>query len=169
MIPAAVSDIRYRTVSLESCVAAVLVGCAVFVWWAIHTPIGDVLTSAVMTGGIALAAWFAGRYGGGDGDWWFVAGAVAALSTINPMVPAVAVMASMSCMGLCHVTLCVRRPGLPFPQRLYRHVKREGDKFRIDVSSGDITPTDASGMIVYPGLPLVAFLVPTTILVGLIL
>ena len=97
--------------------------------------------------------------GPGDGDWWFVAGAAAALSTLGVFVPLIALAGGMAVMPACHVVMCVRRPGLPFPRRLYVHAKRRGDRFRVDAGSGEIVDADGSGMVVYPGLPMVAFVV----------
>ena len=159
MIPAAVSDVKYRAVSLESCVAALLAGSAVFALWAMRAPPADVVQSGIVAAGMAAAAWAAGRRGPGDGDWWFVAGTAAALSTLGIFVPLVAMACGMGMMLACHVAMCVRRPGIPYPSRLYRHTKRKGDKFRVDVRSGEIVDPGESGMVVYPGLPMVAFVV----------
>lgn len=157
MAPAAVSDVKYRTVSLESCAAALLAGAAAFVLWAVEAPPAAVVQSGIVASGVAVAAWAAGRRGPGDGDWWFVAGAAAALSTLGVFVPLFALAGGMAVMLACHVAVCVRRPGLPFPRRLYMHTKRRGDRFRVDVGSGEIVDADESGMVVYPGLPMVAF------------
>lgn len=166
MMPAAVSDVKYRTVSLESCVAALLAGAAVFVFWAMRAPPADVVQSGIVAAGVAVAAWAAGRRGPGDGDWWFVAGMAAALSTLGMFVPLVAMAGGMGTMLTCHVAMCVRRPGLPFPRRLYRHTKRKGDRFRVDVRSGEIVDPGKSGMVVYPGLPMVAFVVAAAAVAG---
>lgn len=166
MVPAAVSDVKYRSVSLESCVAALLAGVAVFAFWAMRAPPADVVQSGIVAAGVAVAAWAAGRRGPGDGDWWFVAGVAAALSTLGMFVPLVAMAGGMGVMLACHVVMCVRRPGIPFPRRLYRHPKRKGDRFRVDAKSGEIVDPGKSGMVVYPGLPLVAFVVAAAAVAG---
>ena len=169
MIPAAVSDLKYRTVSLESCVAALLVGVGVFIWWALSAPPAEIITAGIMAGITVAAVWAMGKYSlVGNGDWWFFAGACAAVSTLGFAAMAVAVMAGMVVMAVLHVVMCVSRPGLPFPRRLYRHVKRQGDTFRMDPESGEEVAVGKSGMVVYPGLPMVTFLVSAAIIVGVL-
>lgn len=169
MVPAAVSDLKYRITSLESCVASLLVGCAVFIWWALEAPLHDVVGGMLMVGVVAVIVGVAGRVGLiGDGDWWFVTGVCAAMSTLGVMATMWAVFAGMGAVMVCHVAMCVRRPGMPFPHRLISHVKRKGDKFRVRLDNGDLAEPDESGMAVRPGLPLVTFLVPAAIIVGVL-
>ena len=165
MVPAAVSDLKDRTVSIESCVAALLVGYAAFAWWALSAPPAEAAATTMFVAAISAVAWAARRLGGGDGDWWFVAGSVAALSTIDLVAAVLAVSGGMITMMVCHVVICARRPGLPFPRRLYRHLKLEGDKFRVDMD-GRVVPPAESGMVVYPGLPMVAFVVAASLAAG---
>ena len=159
MVPAAISDIKYRSVSLESCVAGLMAGAAVFILWGTRAHPAEVLGAGFVVICLSAAAWAAGKKGPGDGDWWFVAGISAALSTLGIHVPLVAVTAGMGSLAVCHVMLCVRRPGLSFPRRLYMHVKRKGEKFRVDMATGDIADIDTHNIAVYPGLPMVTFLV----------
>lgn len=169
MIPAAVSDLKYRRTSLESCVAAILVGCAAFVWWALAAPLPDVVMSAVLAGTVTGIAWVASRMQlFGEGDWWFVGGACVAVSTLGLMEVMWMVVASMGSMIVCHVMMCVIRPGLPFPQRLYTHVKRKGDRFRVHPGTLELVEEKESGMRVRPALPLATFLVPAAITVGVL-
>lgn len=169
MIPAAVTDLKYRSVSLESCVAALLVGCAAFVWWALAAPLADVIPAAVITGAVAATALIGHRVTkAGEGDWWFVAGACAAVSTLGLTAPVWMLVAGLGSLGACHVIMCATRPGLPFPLRLYRHVKRGGDRFRLHPDSGEVAGQEDSGMIVKPALPLVMFVVPAAIITGVL-
>lgn len=168
MMPAAVSDFKYRNMSLESCVAALLVGVAAFAWWALSAPVSDVISAAIVAGGISVAVW-AVRRRVGSGDWWFMAGACAAVSTIDPAAAAVAVPCGMVPMIICQVLMCARRPGLPWPRRLVQHVKLEGDRFRMDVKSRKLVPDEAAGMVVAPGLPMVTFMVGGALAAGVVL
>lgn len=168
MIPAAAADLKYRSASLESCVAALLVGSAVFGMWAVSAPMHDILPAATITAVAAGATWAGGRWGGGgDADWWFAAGACAALSTLGLWAPMAAVVGACVSVLLVQTAMCVRRPGLPFPRRLYQHVKRQGDAHRIGID-GEPVPAEESGMVVRPGLPFVTFLAAAAAAAGVV-
>lgn len=167
MVPAAISDAKYRTVSLESCVAAFVVGCAVFVMHALTGSVQEVVTGGIMGGSVSGVA-FAFRRMMGSGDWWFVAGISMAICTIHPMAVVYCIVGGMVPLMCSHVILCVRRPGLGFPLRLYRYQKREGDRFCVDPATGRMDSVPA-GAIVYPGLPMVTSIVFAGIVVGLLL
>lgn len=170
MVPSAATDIKHRTMSLESCVAVLLVGCATFALWALSAPIILSVVGGAIVGALAAVQWVMGRYGrGGDGDWWFMAGAYAALATVDVAAPILAMIVCGAAIILYSAAICVRRPGLPFPRRLYLHVKRKGDTFRIDVDSGGIADADSSGMVVRPALPMIPFLVVAVLAVGIVM
>ena len=170
MLPPAVSDLRYRAASLDSCIAVLLVGLGVFTMWVLSAPIHDVMTAATVTGAAAAVSWAGGRWlGGGDGDWWFVAGSCAALSTVDVAAPMLAVSVACVSAALVHVVMCVSRPGLPFPRRLYQHVKRRGDVFCVDVASGEMLAAGDSGMTARPALPFVTFLAAASLAAGVLL
>lgn len=82
-----------------------------------------------------------------------------ALSTIDiyPVLPAMAV--GLPAMAALHVAMCATRPALPFSRRLFRHVKRKGERFRVDPTTGRVVLPGESCMVVYPGLLTVAFVV----------
>lgn len=171
MVPAAISDLRYRAASLDLCIAVMLLGSAIFAWWALSAPLHAVVTGLIVTGIASVLVWAGGRYmGAGDGDWWFMAGACAALSTLDPLTaPTLMFTAAYGAVILFHVAMCACRPELPFPQRLYEHMKRRGDTFRVGVDSGELVPVDESGMLVRPGLPVVTFMAAATLIVGVLL
>ena len=165
MVPAAVADAKYRSVSLESCVAALIVSVVAFALWAMEAPAVEVATAALMAGSVSVAVWAVRRMMGA-GDWWFVAGACIAVSTIGVYPVLVAMAVGLLPMAALHMAMCATRPGLPFPRRLFRHVKREGERFRVDSATGQVVPPAESGMVVYPGLPMVAFVVAASLAVG---
>ena len=170
MAPSAVSDLRYRAASLDSCVAVLLVGSGVFAAWALSAPLHDIVPAAVITGAASAVSWAGGRwFGAGDGDWWFVAGSCAALSTLDVAAPMLAVSAACISVTLFHVAMCVRRPELPFPLRLYWHEKRRGDAFRVNVADGEMLSAEDAGMIVRPALPFVTFLTAASLAAGVLL
>ncbi len=166
MVPAAVSDAKYRSVSLESCVAALVVGAAAFMVWAMSAPVAEITTAALMAGSVSVAVWAARRMMG-SGDWWFVAGACMALSTIGIYPVLAAIVSGLLPMAALHVVMCATRPGLPFPRRLFRHIKREGERFSVDPATGRVVPPEESGMVVYPGLPMVVFVVAASLAAGI--
>ena len=167
MIPAAAADLKYRTVSLESCVAALLAGCVVFGWWALTVSTHEVMVAGIIGGSTSLVTFLCRRMMG-SGDWWFIIGIVLAVSTIHPLAMLCMFGMSTGALLFCHVIICVRHPGLPFPQKLYRFKKRAGDRFCVDVASGELLETDVSGMIVKPGLPMITFIVVAAFITGLV-
>ena len=170
MVPAAVLDARVRTMSLESCVATLLVGCAVFALWALEAPLYLAVQGGAVTGVMAVIGWLGHRYGGaGDGDLWFIAGVSAALVTVDVMAPVLALVCWTVAMGLWNTAMCAARPGVPFPRRLYQHVKRGGDRYRIGVEDGRMVPEGESGMLVRPALPMVTFIAAAVLAVGVFL
>lgn len=168
MMPAAVSDLKYRNMSLESCVAALLVSVAAFIAWALAAPADEAATAAIMACSVSVIVWAARRMMG-SGDWWFVAGACIAISTIGVSAVMVAIVVGLLPMAVCHVMMCVRRPGLPLPRRLVRRIKREGERFSVDPATGKVVPTAESGMVVFPGLPMVTFVVVGALATGVVL
>lgn len=170
MIPAAVLDVRTRSFSLESCVATLLVGCAVFALWALEAPPLLAVAGGAVTGAMAVVGWLTHRYGGaGDGDMWFIAGVSAALVTVDVTAPILAIVCWSAAMAVWGTVMCVVRPGVPFPRRLLQHVKRGGDRFRVSMEDGSMVPEGESGMLVRPALPMVAFIAPTVLAVGVFL
>ena len=165
MVPAAVSDAKYRSVSLESCVAALMVGVAAFMAWALSAPAAEITAAALMAGSISIAVW-AARKMMGSGDWWFIAGVCMAVSTVDAYAVVAALAGGLLPMAALHVIMCATRPGLPFPRRLFRHIKREGEWFRVDPATGRVVPPEESGMVVYPGLPMVTFVVAASLAAG---
>ncbi len=165
MIPAAVSDYRDRSVALESCITALMVSAAVLVLSYETIDFTTILVGGSMIGIITVVTWkFAG-----SGDWWFISGLSMAMLTIDIMAVIMMVSGGMVTMLLCHIMICVRRTDLPFPKRFLYFVKKRDDRFCIICEDGTVAKPDASGMIVYPGLPMVTFLVGAAIITGVIL
>ena len=163
IIPAAASDVKYRTVSLESCVVALLGGCAVFVIWCMTSNIQDILVAGMIGGSAAVATIFTRRRMG-SGDWWFCVGIILVSCTIHPLALICTLALGLGALLLFHVVICVRRAGMPFPQRLYQFKKRAGDRFCVDCITGEMLKPDTEDVVVRPGLPMVTFLVVSCVI-----
>lgn len=101
----------------------------------------------------------------GNGDGWFIVGTCAAVSTLGyESVMAVLVLGLVP-VFMTHVVCCVRRPGLPFPRRLFWFVKQKGDRFCVG-ADGMLVPPDQHGVVVRPGLPMITYLVVAALIVG---
>lgn len=163
MVPAAVSDAKYRTVSLESCVAALLGGCAVFVVWCMTATTQDILVAGMIGGSAAVATIFTRRRMG-SGDWWFCIGVMLIASTIHPLALICTLALGLGALLLFHVVICVRRADMPFPHRLYQFRKRAGDRFCVDCTTGEMLNPEIENVVVRPGLPMVTFLVVSCVI-----
>ena len=173
--PAAVADFKYREMDLESCIVSVLVGACIFVFWAFETSIVDVIVSGIVICVISGMFWVITKLvGGGEGDWWFVAGVSMAGVSISAMSGLYVVVGVTISISILHIIVCTYRGGIPFPGRLLSFKKRKGDKFCIPnnpdcLEKGEVfAPEESSGMAVKPAFPMVTFILVGFIIIGLI-